>query len=144
MHLLVICFCGGRSENLIFLLLSDMFSLLWVLGKRQSSGGAMQPGRPLMKLNVSNVPTDSAPLKQTAGRDRPPQQAHTCSGSTDNRPAVGFGGYHGYVLVTPGPDPLHLTPRVPDPDQLLRVPTVLHLQPITHQFTRHRHPRPSV
>lgn len=38
----------------------------------------MQPGYSLMKLNVSNVPTDSTPLKQTAGRDQPPQQAHTC------------------------------------------------------------------
>lgn len=41
----------------------------------------------------------------------------------------------GYLLITPGSGPLHLTPGVPDPDQLLRVATVLHLQPITRRVT---------
>lgn len=37
----------------------------------------------------------------------------------------------GHLLVAPGAGPLNLPPRVPDPDQLLHVAAVLHLQPIT-------------
>lgn len=45
--------------------------------------------------------------------------------------SVRKGALHANVLVTPGSRPFHLAPGIPDPDQLLLVPTVVHLHATT-------------